>query len=78
MVRRYFTHGSVGQGQAFYSAVSFGAGGALGALLSGAFWHLGADVLFTVAGVAVVIGLLVVWLSMRNTVELSTEKSADL
>ena len=69
MVRRYFSQGSLGQGQAFYSAVSFGAGGALGALFSGAFWHLGADLLFAVAGFVVVLGLLVVLLGKKPAVD---------
>lgn len=60
MVRRYFRYGSIGQGQAFYSAISFGAGGAVGALMSGALWSQGASFIFALAGISVVMTLLVV------------------
>ena len=65
-VRRFFPAGSRGQGQAFYSAISFGAGGALGALLSGWCWQWGAQLLFVAAGVSVLAGLLVaLWVGRR-------------
>lgn len=38
-VHIYFPPATAGQGQAFYSAISFGAGGALGAWLSGYAWQ---------------------------------------
>jgi len=38
-IQRYFSAHNAGQGQAIYSAVSFGAGGAVGALLAGHFWN---------------------------------------
>nr|WP_255568334.1 MFS transporter [Aestuariicella albida] len=38
LIRRFFQGGNQGQGQALYSSVSFGAGGAAGALLSGWIW----------------------------------------
>lgn len=37
-VHGYFGHAHAGKGQALYSSASFGAGGAVGALLSGVFW----------------------------------------
>lgn len=59
VVRRYFGGGMEGQGMAFYSGVSFGAGGAVGAVLSGRFWADSAQSTFVVAallcGVAVVL-----------------------
>ena len=39
-IRKSFTIGTQGQGQALYSALSFGFGGAVGALLSGYLWSL--------------------------------------
>ena len=66
MVRGYFTGGSQGQGQAFYSAVSFGLGGALGALLSGYLWQFGVTQLFVFAGCSVTLGLLIVLVGMRD------------
>jgi PPP family 3-phenylpropionic acid transporter len=61
-VGRHFKSPTLGQGQAFYSAVSFGAGGAAGALLSGYFWHYGANVVFLGAFGAVIIAWVVVYL----------------
>ncbi len=39
-VRRQFGASAQGQGQAFYSAVCFGAGSAIGAFVSGLFWEV--------------------------------------
>lgn len=61
-VRRYFKAGSLGQGQAFYSAVSFGAGGALGAFISGYCWSLGAPLVFAIAAGAALLALLIAFL----------------
>ncbi len=42
-----------GRGQALYSAISFGAGGAVGALISGAYWDVyAAHTIFSVAALA--------------------------
>lgn len=50
-----------GRGQALYSAVSFGAGGAVGTLISGAYWEeYAAEVIFNAAAVAAFIAFLVV------------------
>ena len=46
VVRSHFSGGHEGQGQAFYSAFCFGAGGALGALLSGMFWDFSSTFTF--------------------------------
>ncbi len=56
LVRRHFGHGHQGQGQALYSAVSFGAGGALGALLSGFAWELSPMLAFMLAAAAALLG----------------------
>jgi PPP family 3-phenylpropionic acid transporter len=37
-VQKFFPTGLAGRGQALYSGVSFGLGGALGAILSGFMW----------------------------------------
>jgi PPP family 3-phenylpropionic acid transporter len=58
----YFTGRHHGRGQALYSSMSFGAGGALGAYYSGYVWDaMGGDVSFYVAGVMCVVALGVVW-----------------
>lgn len=57
VVKRLFPKEATGQAQAFYSAISFGAGGALGALFSGYFWDEGATVLFLVASASMLLAL---------------------
>jgi PPP family 3-phenylpropionic acid transporter len=52
LVRRHFSGGHQGQGQAIYSGISFGAGGALGALLSGLLWEGSAQETFLFASFA--------------------------
>ncbi|MCV6626690.1 MAG: MFS transporter [Cellvibrionaceae bacterium] len=55
-VRAYFPHHH-GQGQAFYTAFSFGVGGVLGAVLSGLLWELSPLLCFAVAAAAALLGL---------------------
>jgi PPP family 3-phenylpropionic acid transporter len=66
MVRRRFGAGFLGQGQAIYSAVSFGAGGATGAFLSGFIWDSNAALCFIMAFVACIVALLIAWRSVRQ------------
>ncbi|HEY9034001.1 MAG TPA: MFS transporter, partial [Pseudomonadales bacterium] len=66
MVRRHFSEGSSGQAQAFYSAVSFGAGGAVGALLSGWLWVYGPGWLFLLAALSVLPGIAAVYWLVRE------------
>jgi len=48
--------------QAMYGSISFGAGGMLGNLLSGAFWEtMGSGLTFSGAAVLAAVGLLLVW-----------------
>ena len=50
-----------GRGQALYSAISFGAGGAVGTLISGAYWdEYSASVIFSAAALASFIAFLIV------------------
>jgi len=51
-VRRRFGGRHQGQGQALYSAVSFGAGSAVGALISGSVWEQGAQLAFWLSAFA--------------------------
>ncbi len=60
-IRRSFPHGLAGQGQALYSGISFGAGGAVGAILSGVLWDSGAAATFLMASVATGLALLIAW-----------------
>lgn len=59
MIHRFFTGQHQGKGQALYSSLSFGAGGAVGSLYSGLAWdHLGRPAVFAISVVFAVAGLL--------------------
>jgi PPP family 3-phenylpropionic acid transporter len=66
LVRRYFPGRIQGQGQALYSAASFGAGGALGALISGYLWSSSPVLSFAVSCFASALALGLVWWGMRG------------
>lgn len=62
LVHEYFTGSHQGRGQALYSSVSFGAGVAVGSLISGLVWdQWGAAVLFVLASCCTVLALAIVW-----------------
>ena len=65
-IRSHFTGRTQGQGQALYSAVSFGAGGAIGALVSGFTWSLGAQVSFLVSALAALIAFVITYWGWRH------------
>ncbi|HHV48838.1 MAG TPA: MFS transporter [Rhodocyclaceae bacterium] len=61
-VNQYFPQQLRGRGQALYSSLSFGAGGLLGALLSGLFWEpWGAGWVFALAAVFGLLGFCLIW-----------------
>jgi PPP family 3-phenylpropionic acid transporter len=63
MVRRIFRGGLEGQGMALYSGLSFGGGGALGAVLSGWLWDFSPALTFLgAAGVCVIASLVCYWM----------------
>jgi PPP family 3-phenylpropionic acid transporter len=64
IIRRSFT-GHQGQGMALYSGVSFGLGGAAGAVLSGWAWDFSSVLCFTMAAVAAAIGFAIGWRHLR-------------
>jgi PPP family 3-phenylpropionic acid transporter len=71
LVHHYFVGRHQGRGQALYSSVSFGAGGAVGSLLSGYLWtSIGASSIYYLsagyAGMAVLIAWR--WLGLRRDV----------
>ena len=60
LIHRHFSGGQHARGQALYSAVSFGLGGGAGALITGWAWgDWGASWVFSAAGVAGLIAMLV-------------------
>lgn len=69
LVNRYFCAASHGQGQALFSSLGFGLGGALGALISGLFWDsLGATATFLLASAVAVVALIcaTIWIKPEN------------
>jgi PPP family 3-phenylpropionic acid transporter len=67
LIHRLFTGAHQGRGQALYSSVSFGAGGAIGSLVSGYLWKgINPQAMFLLAAVASLLALLVILRGMRN------------
>lgn len=66
LIHQMFRGRLQGRGQALYSAVSFGAGGALGALLSGHLWEqVSPDAVYWMAAVTAALGWWVAWRWLR-------------
>ena len=66
LIHRYFPGSHQGKGQALYSSVSFGAGGAVGSLYSGVLWDRGgANLVFSIASVTALIALALIWKWIR-------------
>jgi len=62
LAHHYFVGRTQGRGQALYNSLSFGVGGALGALTSGALWTAaGAAATFAAAALAAGLGWLMAW-----------------
>lgn len=62
LVRHFFQGRHKGRGQALYSSLSFGAGGAVGSLLAGHAWDaLGPTVTYVSAAAAALAGALIAW-----------------
>ncbi len=64
LIRRFFSESNIGQGQALYSALTFGVGGAIGAISGGFLWGLSPQLLFCVSAVATFISAAIVWYSL--------------
>jgi PPP family 3-phenylpropionic acid transporter len=63
LIHRYFTGPHQGKGQALYSSLSFGAGGAVGSLYSGLMWDsLGATAAFLLASGIALVASVVSWI----------------
>lgn len=70
LVHKYFTGSHQGRGQALYSSTSFGAGVAVGTLISGLVWDLwGAGILFAFASCCTLLAMLIVWKFIQTPVE---------
>ena len=68
LVHRFFTGPHQGRGQAIYSSVSFGAGGALGSFTAGWLWAIpgGDSLTYAVAAVAALVAAVWAWLGLRD------------
>ena len=67
LVHRLFVGRHQGRGQAFYSSLSFGAGGALGALLAGYLWEgVGAQWMYVSASAVALFAGLLAWRGIRE------------
>jgi PPP family 3-phenylpropionic acid transporter len=60
-VRRLFSVQQSGKAQAFYSAVGYGAGNAIGALMSGALWQLDSSLPFYCSAFVCAIAVWLIW-----------------
>ncbi len=66
-VHKYFTGKLQGRGQGLYSSISFGAGFALGSLLTGYAWEsIGATACFTVASVSAFLAMGIAWVFVKD------------
>lgn len=66
-IHRYFKGKNQGKGQALYSSVSFGIGGALGSLLGGYLWEsAGASITFTSAALLSLLAFMISWKYTKN------------
>ena len=67
LVHHYFTGRNQGRGQALYSSLSFGAGGAVGSLLSGLLWvPAGPQLTFAVASAISLLAFVIAWRWLVN------------
>ena len=74
LVHALFTGAHQGRGQALYSSLSFGAGGAAGSLISGYLWTgIGPEAMFQLAAVASLCALLLVYRSIHDSVTVATQ-----
>jgi PPP family 3-phenylpropionic acid transporter len=66
LIHRYFTGRNQGRGQALYSSLSFGAGGAVGSFISGLGWDtLGPANVYSVAALLAFVALVIAALWIR-------------
>jgi MFS transporter, PPP family, 3-phenylpropionic acid transporter len=66
-IHREFKGAHQGRGQALYSSISFGAGIALGSLVSGYLWdYVGSMQTFIFASILSAIGVVIAWFGLKN------------
>jgi PPP family 3-phenylpropionic acid transporter len=78
-VNHWFPGRAQGRGQALYSSLSFGAGGLLGALVSGRTWEvLGAGWTFTLSSLFALAGFVLVWLWVSANAAVDSQGRAKI
>ncbi|MCW9021385.1 MAG: MFS transporter, partial [Sedimenticola sp.] len=71
LVHHYFTGRHQGRGQALYSSLSFGFGGALGTVASGFLWEsAGPTFVFNISVALSLLALIIVWRWVVNDLNL--------
>jgi len=66
-IHKYFTGKLQGRGQGLYSSASFGAGFAIGSLLTGYGWEsLGATACFTIASASAFVAMIIAWVFVKD------------
>ncbi len=66
LIRIFFKGKHMGQGNALYSSITFGIGGALGAFVSGILWDVSPYLPYVASGIAVIVAAMVVWFGLCN------------
>lgn len=74
IVRTHFHGAQQGQGQALYSSFSFGAGGALGALISGLLWDHSASFTFLMSSMSALIAFVIAYFGLHLNNATATSK----
>ncbi len=68
LIHKFFTGRHQGRGQALYSSISFGAGGAAGSLASGYLWEgAGAGITYSAAALTSLLALLLTWKFVKSS-----------
>jgi len=65
-VRTHFKGAHKGQGQALYSSLSYGAGGAAGALIGGFLWDFSASLTFVLMAIVMLIALIIGYVGVHR------------
>ena len=66
-IQHYFSRPNQAQGQALYSSIGFGLGGALGAWGCGIYWNrLGGEQVFVVSAIIATVAFLIAWTGLRR------------
>ncbi len=69
LVQHYFTPSTMGRGQALFSSLGFGAGSALGAVMSGLLWSSLAQQTFWLGALASVVAFVLAWIWIKPDIK---------